>query len=382
MRVLFWISAILIAYTFVGYHLLLRVIGCILPRQQGSSRLSPDSTALSISVVIPCYNEEKVIRRRIENLLALDYPPEKREIIIASDGSTDGTSAMAEEYGRSGVKVLKLARGGRALAHNAAVAAAGGDVIIFADADTEFDKGFVRAVVGHFLEDQRVGCVAACLRWKVDQTPLSRFTGLYWKHENDIRKLESRIGILTNAPGPAMAIRRNLWKPMADSLDDCDSISPLDAILAGYRVVFVEDAVAHEVPFSTAKSSFRAKVRGVSKTVIMISRRWGIRNLFEHPLYSWRMLSHHFLRWLVPYFLLASFLSSLWLLKEGGLYRGILVAELLAGLLVLTGYFASRFNRHVAIASHLFSFAIVNAGFALGVLKGLAGAARGEYETE
>jgi len=140
--------------------------------------------------------------------------------------------------------------------------------------------------------------------------------------------------------------------------------------------------VAHEVPFSTAKSSFRAKVRGVSKTVIMISRRWGIRNLFAHPLYSWRMLSHHFLRWLAPYFLLASFLSSLWLLKEGGLYRGILVAEVLAGLLILTGYFASRFNRHVAIASHLFSFAIVNAGFALGVLKGLAGAARGEYETE
>jgi poly-beta-1,6-N-acetyl-D-glucosamine synthase len=382
MRVVFWISVILIIYTFVGYHLLLRMIACVLPRGQGSPQSSKDLTALSISVVVPCYNEEKVIRQRIENLLALDYPPEKREIIIASDGSTDCTSTVAEEYRGRDVIVLNLTRGGRALAHNAAVAAAGGDVIIFTDADTEFDRGFARAVVGHFLEDQRVGCVAAFLRWKVNPSPFSRFTGLYWKLETDIRKLESQIGILANAPGPAMAIRRNLWKPMVDSLDDCDSISPLDTILAGYRVVFAEDAVAYEVPFSTAKGSFRAKVRGVSKTVVMISRRWGIFNLFKHPLYSWRMLSHHFLRWLVPYFVLASLLSSLWLLKEGGLYRGIVVAEALAGFLTFAGYFASRFNRHVVVASHLFSFAIVNAGFALGVLKGVAGAARGEYETE
>lgn len=382
MGIVFWFSLTLIAYTFIGYHLFLRIVAFALPGRVGKPSLPPALRALRISVVVPCYNEEGVIRQRIENLLALDYPREKLEIIIASDGSTDGTSAVAREYDRYGVVVLDLARGGRALAHNAAVAKAQGDIVIFTDADTQFDPGFARAVVDHFLRDERIGCVAACLRWKVNHAPLSRFTGLYWKLEQDIRELESRIGILANAPGPAMAIRRILWKPMTDSLDDCDSISPLDAILEGYRVVFAEDAVAYEVPFSTAKSSFRAKVRGVSKSVIMITRRWGLRNVIRHPLYSWRMLSHHFLRWLAPYFVLASFISSLFLLRQGTIYQVIFVAEMLMGLMILAGYLASRFNRHVLVASHLFSFTIVNAGFALGVLKGLARTARGEYEPE
>ena len=179
-----------------------------------------------------------------------------------------------------------------------------------------------------------------------------------------------------------MAVRKDLWRPMADSLDDCDQVTPLDVVLQGYKVVQAEDALAFETPFTTERSSFRAKVRGVSKSIVMIPRRWRSRNLILHPIYTWRLMSHHFARWLAPFFMLASLASSLFLLQVGTIYRLAFWSQVCVLFLILTGWLADKAHKNIPVASQLFSLAVVNAGFAFGFLKGLSGMAEGLWNTD
>jgi len=381
-KVLFWVSVALIFYTYAGYHALLKLISRVIgPRRPRSSSWRGGEDP-AVSVVVAAYNEERVIEQRIGNLLGLDYPRDKVEIVIASDGSTDRTAELASRFGGEQVRVLELKRRGRAVAHNEGVAAARGEIIVFTDADVIMDPSFIRAVVDRFQGDERVGCVVGKLRWRSDGTPTGAFRAFYWKWETDLKETEGRLGILASGCGPAMAARKALWKPMSDPVDDCDSVTPLDVILQGHRVVFAEEAIAYDVPFGSARGDFKSKVRGVSKTVEMIPRRWGLRGVATHPLITWQLVSHHFLRWLCPFFLAGAMASSWFLAGEGGFYGAVVILEGLAALLLALGYAGERVKRHIKVASGFYSLAVVNAGFAVGVLKGVIGAAQGPYETE
>lgn len=370
-------------YTYAGYHLLLRLVALIAPRRNARDPGAPTAWP-PVTIVIAVHNEEMVIARRLENLLHLDYPREKLEIVVASDGSTDRTNEIARGYSGQGISLLALDRIGKGPAQDTAVASANSEIVIFTDADTEFQTDFVRVVVGHFLREPWVGALAANLKWKIDSAsnPPSRLRELSWKLETDLRATESRLGLLASASGAAMAFRRALWRPMRRAINDSDSLTPLDVILEGYRVVFAQGAVAYEKPFTSSRSDFRAKARGVSKSVVMIPRRWRTRDWARHPLIAWRTISHHFLRWLAPYVMVAAVLSSLFLFREGAVYQMILLAEAVFTLLAVAGYVAARLQRPLAMASMLSSFVAINAGFALGFLKGVMGAAQGQFETE
>jgi glycosyltransferase involved in cell wall biosynthesis len=382
MKLVFWVSLGLLFYTYIGYHLLLRLAAMFLTKRKKNSISQTTNETWSVSVIIACYNEEKAVGQRIENLLALDYPSDLLEILIASDGSTDRTAECAGAYVTRGVQVLRLPRGGRAAAHNACVARSRGQLLVFTDADTKFQSNFLRVVTQYFSEDEKTGCVVGNLEWEnPGATGESRFRGLSWRFEVDLKETETRLGILASACGAAMAVRKDLWKPMADEIDDVDSVTPLDVIHQGYRVVFAPGALAHETPFFTARGLFRSKVRGVSKSIIMIPRRWKPTEWLGSPLILFRTISHHVLRWVAPYFMLTLVVASLYLWNDGELYRGMVMAEAGVVLLTVIGYVASRLHRQVAVASMVSSFVVVNAGFALGLLKALVGAARGPYET-
>jgi cellulose synthase/poly-beta-1,6-N-acetylglucosamine synthase-like glycosyltransferase len=382
MKSVFWMSIGLLAYTYVGYHLLLRVIASFLPTRQRNPIDEQARDALTVSVILACYNEEGVIRQRIENLLQLDYPKNRLEIVIASDGSTDRTAEMAEDYESGGIRVLRLTRGGRASAHNSCIEESRGEILIFTDADTKFDANFVRKVVGCFQNEERIGCVVGNLKWKTSVvTGASRLRELSWRLETDLKRIESRLGILASGCGAAMAVRKQLWKPMTDAIDDVDSVTPLDVIRSGSRVVFAEDAIAYDMPFTSARNDFGSKVRGVSKSIVMIPRRWKTTEWIAHPWILSRTLSHHFFRWVGSYFILGTLVSSLFIRSEGAIYEGIILVEIVLALAVVVGAMADWKKKRIAIASEVFSFAVVNAGFALGTLKGIVGKARGPYET-
>ncbi len=381
-KVVFWVSAGVIFYAYLGYPLLLKLLALLVPRPKDANSALTLAAGVPVSVIVTAHNEARVIQKRIENLLELDYPRDELEIILASDGSTDSTVQITERYQGQGATVLDLPRMGKGPAQNEAVACARGEIVVLTDADTEFDPGFVRAVVSHFLRDRRTGCVAGNLKWKANSAVPSKFREVSWNLELDLREAESRLGILAGASGAAMAMRKELWRPMTDALDDSDSVAPLDVILQGRRVALATDAIAYDRPFSSSRSDFKSKIRGVSKSMIMIPRRWGFPNVIRHPVISWVLLSHYLARWIGPYFMFAVVISSCLLFRDGATYKAIAAIEGLLGFLVLAGYIADRLNKTLPIASHLFSFANVNAGFAIGILKGALGAARGPFETE
>ena len=146
--------------------------------------------------------------------------------------------------------------------------------------------------------------------------------------------------------------------------------------------MFAEDAIVHDVPFSSARSEFRAKVRGVSKSVTMILRRWGMRESLRHPVITWRLVFHHFLRWLGPFVAVAFIISTLVLAPRGGVYLAAAWLEAVVLGLGLIGYVGERSGRHIAVASVVYNFLAINAGMAIGFLAALFRAAKGPWETE
>lgn len=347
-----------------------------------NKNMETSGEGLFVSVIISAYNEEKVIRKRIENILNIDYPRDLMEIIIVSDGSSDRTADIAHQYRNRGVITIDMKRSGKAIAQNRGVARAGGDIIVFTDADSSFDHRFIRAIVRRFRENPEAGCVIGNLEWKEGASAVARLRKSLWKIETDLRSTESRLGILAGGTGAGMAVLRRLWKPMEHSTDDTDSITPLDVIKQGYKVVFASDAIVSDVSFTQVKSEFNAKVRGVSKTLVMVFNRWSFRDWVRHPLITLRMASHHFLRWLLVFIIVPVIIGSFFLFNEGLFYQALLFCEILAGVSIVIGIIAEHLNRHLFLISTLYSFAAINAGMAVGFMKAITGRVKGPWETE
>jgi cellulose synthase/poly-beta-1,6-N-acetylglucosamine synthase-like glycosyltransferase len=373
----FFTSALLILYVYCIYVIILYAVCSIRGFRQ---RFTQESCVLTVSILIPAFNEEKRIRKRLVNLLASDYPTDKIEIIVASDGSSDRTAEFARTYESEGVKVLEFGSNrGRASVQNDGVREAKDEIVIFTDAETAFEKDFIKMITRKF-EDPAVGCVVGNLVYETRGTAVSSSEGVYFRYEKMIRRMESDLGILATATGACMAVRRELWRDLT-AIDDSDFTTPLDVILQGYRVAYAPDAVAYDAPASTVRGEIRTRIRQTSKNLIGTLKRWGWKGWVRHPLVSWGLLSHKILRWLTPFFMLAAFISNLFLLDEGPLFRAAFTAQAAFYLLALAGFLGELSKKRVPLGSPVFSFCIANIGMGLGVIKGIAGRAPAAYKT-
>ncbi|MEO6235929.1 MAG: glycosyltransferase, partial [Vicinamibacterales bacterium] len=246
MTVLFWISALIVGYVYVGYPCLLAVWARIADRRP---RLVPFETGgwPSISIVIAARNEAHRLPARISNLLDQAYPG-RSEIIVVSDGSSDGPATALAAHGAA-VRLIELPAGGKPVALNAGVAAATGDVLVFADARQEFAAGTLAALVRNF-SDPLVGGATGELVLDSEQhdpgTSVGEGIGLYWKYEKSLRRNESRVWSTLGATGAIYALRRSCWTPLpAGTLLD-DVLEPMRTVLAGRRIVFEERAIAYD----------------------------------------------------------------------------------------------------------------------------------------
>lgn len=380
LEAVFWVCVGILGYALAGDYLLLQTLAAVRRREPGAR--SYGGPLPTVSVIVTAYNEEAVIARRIENLRALDYPPKLLEIVVASDGSTDATVAEARRFAGHGVSVLDLPRRGKALAQNAAVEASRGEVLVLTDADAEFEKGFVREAVCLLRSDPRVGCVAGHAKWRRQPGAVAELKESYWAAENHLRRLESKLGLLASGTGPGMAVWRRYWRPMRSAIDDPDAVTPLDVILENGKVLFGENAVVYDEPFLRPGSEFRAKVRAVHKGTRMILGRWRGLSWLRHPLISWRLVSHYFVRWVAPYIVLLLFVVSALLSSRHAVYRLAFALELALVGIGLVGYVADRRARRVPLASLVYGLMVVNAGFAVGLAKAITGRGEGMYETE
>jgi len=270
-----------------------------------------------VSVVMVAHNEATRIQRRLENLLSLDYPRERLEILLASDGSTDGTPERVRAYASRGVTVVSFEeRRGKAAVLNDVVPKAQGEIVLLADARQEYEANALRALVRPLAEPQ-VGAVSGelMLADSVERTAVGEGEGFYWRYEKFIRRNESRVDSTVGSTGAIYAIRRDLFEPIPDTTLLDDVLIPLRIARRGYRVLFEPGARAHDQVPAKTREEFTRKVRTIAGNFQLFARERWILNPFQNRLW-FQTISHKGLRLLSPVFLSAVFGSNLFLLDR------------------------------------------------------------------
>ena len=262
--ILFFAAGLSVFYVLLGYPLLLEILARYFPKP-----ICKQDHYESVSVIIPVRNGEQWLGRKIESVLALDYPAELREIMIVSDGSTDATEAIAAGYADRGVRLIKVPAGGKPAALNAAVPLAKGELLFLTDVRQVLRRDCLRRLVA-CMADPKVGVVSGNLQIALGETEEEQNTGLYWRYENWIRRNLARVDSMLGATGPVQVVRHNLYVPIPeDSLLD-DVYLPLSIHLQGYRLVLEEEAIAIDEPTGLG-SEFRRKVRTQAGIVQLIT---------------------------------------------------------------------------------------------------------------
>ncbi len=305
LQIIFWISIAALVFTYVGYPLLVYLLSKFSPKPVNKRHIEPD-----VTILITAYNEENVIRQKIENTLLIDYPKEKLEILVASDGSTDRTDKIVSEFADRGVKLFHQAgRKGKTFTQNEAVARTSGEIILFSDATTNYKSDVLRQILPNF-GDEAIGCVAGKLIY-VDESgsDIGKGAKSYWNYETQIKQSESDACSLIGASGCLYAVRRSAYQPMYP--EACSDFLICTIVYKqGFRSIYEPKAVCVEVTNQGTSEEMRMRIRVISQTFTDLWRNRGMMNPFKSGFYAIELISHKLLRYMVPVFLLTTMFSS------------------------------------------------------------------------
>lgn len=353
---LFWFSLALILYTYVLFPALIYVRARVFPRLYHKAGIQP-----SVSLVLAVHNEEDDLPAKLVNICEMDYPPEKFEAVIASDGSTDRTNEILQQSQAGNIKLLLLPRTGKARALNAAVEHSQGEILVFSDANSIYAPDAIQKLVAPFA-DPSIGGVAGNQRYLSEKSANLSQAGekKYWNFDRVLKSLESRSGNVISATGAIYAIRRSLFQPIIDGVTD-DFFTSTAVIEQGFRLVFEPDAVSYEPVAGDANREFKRKVRIITRGLRSVIARKRLLNPFKFGFYALQLFSHKVLRRLVVFPLLALFLTNLFLISAGLFYTLSAAAQVAFYGAALAGYLLrhhrSRFAKLTAIP---FYFTMVN----------------------
>ena len=338
--VFFWTALALVAYIYVGYPAIAWLRHRFVPRQVARGPIEPD-----VTVVVVAHNEGHRIGRRIENLLASDYPRERLTIVVGSDGSTDDTVEGASRYRNEGVILREFGqRRGKAAVLNDLVASAGGDIVVFADARQRFEPGAIRALVANFA-DPDVGAVSGELHLtkREGTSPGGEGAGFYWRYETFIRASESRSGSTIGVTGAIYAIRRHLFEPIpTDTILD-DVLIPMRIVRRGYRVILEADARAHDLISTTPREDFTRKTRTIAGTFQLFVREPWMLSPFRSCVW-FEAFSHKALRLTIPLLHAVMFLTNV-VLADATVYQALLAGQGMFYGAAIVGYVQTRAGR-------------------------------------
>ncbi len=363
-------------YVYAGYGWLLALLAARRPAPVEPELPNNRLAWPHMTVLLTVFNEEAKIARRLDNLLAQDYPVERLTIVVASDGSTDGTEAIVEDYAGRHPHIRLVRSGGRkgkSQTQNIAMRDIEEGIVALTDADTEFEADYLRRLAAAF-QDPQVGCVTAQLRFRPLGSDISANQGYYWRYELRLRTLESRLGILAVASGQAMAVRRECFRELPPDVGD-DCIIPLDVVLAGRRVVHATRARAVDVMEGESEREFHSRVRMTLRNWVGTWRRPALLNPLAHPGHAFALWSHKLLRWLGGPVFWAGTASGLWLACVTHPAPLTLLPAVALPALTVQGWRqeTGRSRRRVPGAGTLFSFVLANAGFTAGLWRAWRG---------
>jgi cellulose synthase/poly-beta-1,6-N-acetylglucosamine synthase-like glycosyltransferase len=322
---LFWLCLFLPFFVYLGYPCVLALYALFLRKEPP---VAPQA-APGVSVIVAAYNEARNIEAKLQSLLQASYPGPQRQIIIASDGSSDATVTLARQIAQAhpqqDIQVLDLPRTGKAGALNRAVAAATGEILVFSDADTLWRDDTLAQLVAPFA-DPRVGAVAGTVAIASAGQALAVGDKLYRGYESWVRRLESRTGCLASADGGLQALRRSLFQPIPQDVTD-DFFLITCAAVADQRIVFAGAAQVIDCGVETAGNQFRRRLRITTRGLQSLAQRRSLLNPRRHGLLACGLLTHKLIRRLVPLLLVPLLLSNVWLWEQGAFYRLTLLAQ-------------------------------------------------------
>ncbi|HTC92423.1 MAG TPA: glycosyltransferase family 2 protein [Terriglobales bacterium] len=321
-KIIFFGAALTLFYVYVGYPVLLSLLALLHRRVRPQPGYTPN-----ISILIAACNEEANIHQKLKQTLALDYPAEKMEVLVLSDGSEDRTDEIVQQFGDSRVRLIRIPqRQGKTNAQNHGVRYAQGEVLVFSDATTVYHPQALRYLTANY-EDEKVGAVSGRYQYfdSEQASPTGLGTIVFWNYENNIKVQQSRISTLTGCCGCIYSVRKSSYTELASDVIS-DLVQPLWVIRKGYRVVFEDRALAYEQTTESTSEEFFMRVRVITR---------GMRGLLSVPdllkpwKYGWiafQLFSHKILRWLVPVFLLM-LLGSNVALRHEHYFRFLLLAQ-------------------------------------------------------
>ena len=368
MQIIFWSALGLIVYPYLIYPLIMVCVGRIRPRPVHRSAWLP-----SVTILIPAYNEVDCIGATIQNKLDLNYPADKMQIIVISDGSTDGSDDMIAGFSDPRVMLLRREqREGKAAALNAAVRLAKGEIIVFSDANSMFAKNALQRLTENF-SDPQVGYVTGTLAFGSDHGNTGGAgVDAYMQYENLLRRIETTAGSIIGVNGGVDAIRADLYVDTPNRLIT-DFILPLTVIARKYRVIFDPTVLAYEQPNTALAAEFKMRVRVALRALqgLLYMRR--LLHPLRYPQAAFCLLSHKVIRYLGFVFMLLALAANGVLASVDDTYRVLLALHLSAYGIALAGllpFLPARLRRLTILPAYL---VMSNAAFAVATVRFLRG---------
>jgi cellulose synthase/poly-beta-1,6-N-acetylglucosamine synthase-like glycosyltransferase len=367
-QIVFWTSACLLFYTYIGYPLFVYLLSRLRPINTKRENIEP-----KVTILITAYNEERDIKAKLENTLQLDYPKDKLEILVASDGSTDNTDNIVRQFSAQGVRLFRQeGRVGKTITQNNAVEQSIGEIILFSDATTDYQPNVLREMLPNFA-DETVGCVAGKLIY-VDKTKSTVGKGAkgYWNYETFLKESESLACSLIGASGCLYAVRKSAYKPMY--AEACSDFLIATLIYEqGLRTIYEPKAICEEETNRQADKEFSMRVRVIGQTFTDLWRNRRMLNPLRSGFYAIQLISHKVFRYAVPLFLLLIFISTVFLSLNSWFYDISLIFQILFYSIAFVAWLAERFGKKLGILAIPLYFILANWASVIAFYRFLSG---------
>ncbi len=374
-QIIFWTGVILIFYVYLGYPILVYIVSRLFPKPVRRAEIEP-----RVSIIITAYNEERDIRRKLENTLLIDYPAEKLEIIVASDCSTDKTDEIVSEFADRSIMLLRQPeRKGKTSAQNMAVNPATGDIILFSDATSMYEPNVLREMLPGFA-DETVGCVAGKLVY-IDRSgsTVGQAAQSYWSYETLLKQSESNACSLIGVSGCIYAVRRSAYRPMYPEACSDFLIATL-VYKQGLRTIYEPNAVCMEETNQQSKKEMQMRVRVISQTFTDLWRNREMLNPFRSGFFAVELISHKVMRYSVPLFLTMTLTSSGGLAFYSTFFFVVFLAQISFYLVALAAWLLERNGIKAGILAMPMYFVLTNLASVAGFFQFLRGERYASWE--
>lgn len=358
-----FLSTILLCLcTYALYPAAIIIIGKMLRDKTCREDILP-----GVSIIISAYNEASDIEKKILNTMALDYPDNKMEILIGSDGSTDDTVAIAEKINDPGIRVFDFKENrGKTAVQNDLVNSSDGEILVFTDAASFLPPDALKKLVRNFA-DNSVGCVAGKMSFiDTSKNLTTQSQGLYWKYEMCIRESESRLGCMIGVDGPLYAVKREYYIPLGHNIIS-DLITPLLVLYQGKKVILEPEAIVEEEPKLNTSQEFETRRRITLRGLIGISTYKKLLNPFKNPLLAIQIFFHKIIRWFVGPLVILNGISCLMLL-EYPFIKFYLVFYILFFVIALIGWWLAATGKNIKGITVPYYFSLVNIAATKGII--------------